>query len=234
MDRDRVVHPRSPKVPEKCSLCVLKVTVETNTDGLSPAQDAWSQPDISLHALATLKNARDGFHGSQARIIELMKKDSSRRGSPRSPELPRNTRSVCSRCLARRTQTTSRRQRTPGRDQISHFARWQRSRTPVTGFMIPTGVLTVTCGSKLGELDLGDGWLPSSETGGCRLCQVVGSWSSISETGGCRLRRRVVAVSAQWLGVGQVSRRRVVAVFGDKWLPSLPSGWKLVRYLGGG
>ena len=56
----------------------------------------------------------------------------------------------------------------------------------------------------------------------------------ISETGGCRLRRRVVAVSAQWLGVGQVSRRRVVAVFGDKWLPSLPSGWMLVRYLGGG
>ena len=74
LGRDRVVHPRSPKVPEKYSLCVFKVTVETNTDGLSLAQDAWSQPDISLHALATLKNARDGFHGSQARIIELMKK----------------------------------------------------------------------------------------------------------------------------------------------------------------
>ena len=118
--------------------------------------------------------------------------------------------------------------------------------------MIPTGVLTVTCGSKLGELDLGDGWLPSSETGGCRLCQVVGNWSSISETGGFRLRRQVVAVPAKWLevgqasrrrvvavsakclGVGQVSRRRVVAVFGDGWLPSPPSGWELVWYLGDG
>ena len=64
LGRDRVVHPRSPKVPEKYSLCVFKVSVETNTDGLSLAQDAWSQPDISLHALATLKNARDGFHDS--------------------------------------------------------------------------------------------------------------------------------------------------------------------------
>ena len=77
--------------------------------------------------------------------------------------------------------------------------------------MIPTGVLTVTCGSKLGELDLGDGWLPSSETGGCRFRPLVGSWSGISETGGCRLRRQVVAVLARWLEVGQVSRRRVVA-----------------------
>ena len=100
--------------------------------------------------------------------------------------------------------------------------------------MIPTGVLTVTCGSKLGGLDLEDGWLPSSETGGCRHCQVVGNWSGISETGGFRLRIRVVAVSAQWLGVGQVSRRRVVAVFGDGWLPSPPSGWELVWYLGDG
>ena len=78
-----------------------------------------------------------------------------------------------------------------------------------------------------GGLDLGDGWLPSSETGGCRLFQVVGCWTGISETGGCRLRRRVVAVSAQWLGVGQVSWRRVVAVFGDGWLPSHTSSHAL-------
>ena len=56
----------------------------------------------------------------------------------------------------------------------------------------------------------------------------------ISETGGCHLRRRVVAVSAKRLEVGQVSRRRVVAVFGDGWLPSLPSVWVLDRYLGDG
>ena len=74
----------------------------------------------------------------------------------------------------------------------------------------------------------------SLQTGGCRLCQVVGSWSGISETGGRRLRRRVVAVPAKWLGVGQGSRRRVVAVFGDGWLPSPPSAWELVGYLGDG
>jgi aconitate hydratase 2/2-methylisocitrate dehydratase len=63
-----------PKVPEKYSLCVFKVTGETNTDDLSPAQDAWSRPDIPLHALATLKNARDGIHDCQAQIAELKKK----------------------------------------------------------------------------------------------------------------------------------------------------------------
>jgi aconitate hydratase 2 / 2-methylisocitrate dehydratase len=40
---------------------VLKVTGETNTDDLSPAPDAWSRPDIPLHALAMLKNKRDGI-----------------------------------------------------------------------------------------------------------------------------------------------------------------------------
>ena len=37
------------------TLCVFKVTGETNTDDLSPAPDAWSRPDIPLHALAMLK-----------------------------------------------------------------------------------------------------------------------------------------------------------------------------------
>jgi len=63
-----------PAVPEKMSLCVFKVTGETNTDDLSPAQDAFSRPDIPLHALAMLKNPRDGIHDCQAQIEELKKK----------------------------------------------------------------------------------------------------------------------------------------------------------------
>jgi len=50
-----------PDVPEKITVTVFKVTGETNTDDLSPAQDAWSRPDIPLHALAMLKNSRDGI-----------------------------------------------------------------------------------------------------------------------------------------------------------------------------
>ena len=50
-----------PEVPESMKLSVFKVTGETNTDDLSPAPDAWSRPDIPLHALAMLKNARAGI-----------------------------------------------------------------------------------------------------------------------------------------------------------------------------
>lgn len=50
-----------PKLAEKISLTVFKVPGETNTDDLSPAPDAWSRPDIPLHALAMLKNARPGI-----------------------------------------------------------------------------------------------------------------------------------------------------------------------------
>lgn len=50
-----------PEVPESMTLTVFKVTGETNTDDLSPAPDAWSRPDIPLHALAMLKNAREGI-----------------------------------------------------------------------------------------------------------------------------------------------------------------------------
>ena len=50
-----------PEVPQSIKLTVFKVTGETNTDDLSPAPDAWSRPDIPLHALAMLKNARDGI-----------------------------------------------------------------------------------------------------------------------------------------------------------------------------
>jgi aconitate hydratase 2/2-methylisocitrate dehydratase len=49
-----------PEVPATQKLTVFKVPGETNTDDLSPAPDAWSRPDIPLHALAMLKNARLG------------------------------------------------------------------------------------------------------------------------------------------------------------------------------
>ena len=51
-----------PDVPSEIKLTVFKVTGETNTDDLSPAQDAWSRPDIPLHANAMLKNERDGIN----------------------------------------------------------------------------------------------------------------------------------------------------------------------------
>ena len=52
-------------VPESLTVTVFKVTGETNTDDLSPAPDAWSRPDIPLHALAMLKNARPGIEPDQ-------------------------------------------------------------------------------------------------------------------------------------------------------------------------
>ena len=62
-----------PKLAEKLTLTVFKITGETNTDDLSPAQDAWSRPDIPLHALAMLKNERDGIEPDQAGVIGPMK-----------------------------------------------------------------------------------------------------------------------------------------------------------------
>ena len=50
-----------PEVPQSITVTVFKVTGETNTDDLSPAPDAWTRPDIPLHALAMLKNARPGI-----------------------------------------------------------------------------------------------------------------------------------------------------------------------------
>ena len=60
-----------PEVPEKITLAVFKVPGETNTDDLSPAQDAWSRPDIPLHAQAMLKNPREGIHDALAQIAEV-------------------------------------------------------------------------------------------------------------------------------------------------------------------
>ena len=49
-----------PEVPQSIMLTVFKVAGEINTDDLSPAPDAWSRPDIPLHAIAMHKNARPG------------------------------------------------------------------------------------------------------------------------------------------------------------------------------
>ncbi|GAB3271842.1 bifunctional aconitate hydratase 2/2-methylisocitrate dehydratase [Parahaliea aestuarii] len=48
-------------VAESIKVSVFKVTGETNTDDLSPAPDAWSRPDIPLHARAMYKMTRDGL-----------------------------------------------------------------------------------------------------------------------------------------------------------------------------
>ena len=61
LGRRRVVHQPRPKCRRSITVTVFKVPGETNTDDLSPAPDAWSRPDIPLHALAMLKNARPGI-----------------------------------------------------------------------------------------------------------------------------------------------------------------------------
>lgn len=71
-DADWFTHRK--KVPEKLTVTAFKVSGETNTDDLSPAQDAWSRPDIPLHALAMLKNPRDGIYDAVSQIAELKSK----------------------------------------------------------------------------------------------------------------------------------------------------------------
>ncbi|MGC1441181.1 MAG: bifunctional aconitate hydratase 2/2-methylisocitrate dehydratase [Burkholderiaceae bacterium] len=61
-------------LPESIRMTVFKVTGETNTDDLSPAQDAWSRPDIPLHFLAMLKNPRDGITDGVKQLEELKAK----------------------------------------------------------------------------------------------------------------------------------------------------------------
>lgn len=62
-----------PQLADKVTLTVFKVTGETNTDDLSPAQDAWSRPDIPLHALAMLKNSRPGITADQEGAVGPIK-----------------------------------------------------------------------------------------------------------------------------------------------------------------
>ena len=60
------------KVPESTKMVVFKVTGETNTDDLSPAPDAWSRPDIPLHARAAYKMERDGLNPEEPGVTGPM------------------------------------------------------------------------------------------------------------------------------------------------------------------
>jgi len=60
-----------PELAEKITAIVFKVPGETNTDDLSPAQDAWSRGDIPLHAQAMYKNPREGVTDAEEQIKEL-------------------------------------------------------------------------------------------------------------------------------------------------------------------
>ncbi|WP_459208367.1 bifunctional aconitate hydratase 2/2-methylisocitrate dehydratase [Pseudomonas sp. MLB6B] len=64
---------KRPAIADKYTLTVFKVPGETNTDDLSPAPDAWSRPDIPLHALAMLKMARDGIEPEQPGSVGPLK-----------------------------------------------------------------------------------------------------------------------------------------------------------------
>ncbi|MCK4676381.1 MAG: aconitate hydratase B, partial [Gammaproteobacteria bacterium] len=48
-----------PELAEEITVTVYKVPGETNTDDLSPATEAWSRPDIPLHAKSMLINKMD-------------------------------------------------------------------------------------------------------------------------------------------------------------------------------
>jgi len=61
-------------IAEQIKLTVFKVTGEINTDDLSPATDAWSRPDIPLHALSMFKMPREGLEKPLETIEELKKK----------------------------------------------------------------------------------------------------------------------------------------------------------------
>ncbi|MGY6214753.1 bifunctional aconitate hydratase 2/2-methylisocitrate dehydratase [Methylolobus aquaticus] len=63
-----------PPLPEKLTVTVFKVPGEINTDDLSPATDAWSRPDIPLHAKSMLKNPREGVVNAEQQITELKAK----------------------------------------------------------------------------------------------------------------------------------------------------------------
>ena len=62
------------EIKEQIKLTVYKVPGEINTDDLSPATDAWSRPDIPLHALAMFKMPREGLDKPLETIEDLKKK----------------------------------------------------------------------------------------------------------------------------------------------------------------
>lgn len=70
-----------PAIVDNQNMVVFRVSGEINTDDLSPAPDAFSRPDIPLHALAMFKNPREGLtpdepgvKGPLTQIAELKKK----------------------------------------------------------------------------------------------------------------------------------------------------------------
>ena len=63
-----------PEIPNLIKTTVFKVPGETNTDDLSPAPDAWSRPDIPLHALAMYKMPREGISDPIETINKLKEK----------------------------------------------------------------------------------------------------------------------------------------------------------------
>ena len=63
-----------PETPKLIKASIFKVPGETNTDDLSPAPDAWSRPDIPLHALAMYKMPRDGITDPIETINKLKEK----------------------------------------------------------------------------------------------------------------------------------------------------------------
>ncbi|MGV6808952.1 MAG: bifunctional aconitate hydratase 2/2-methylisocitrate dehydratase [bacterium] len=62
-----------PALADKITVTVFKVPGETNTDDLSPAPDAWSRPDIPLHALAMLKMPRPDFTETPLQDLAALK-----------------------------------------------------------------------------------------------------------------------------------------------------------------
>ena len=61
-------------IKDQIKLTVFKVSGEINTDDLSPAPDAWSRPDIPLHALAMFKMPRTGLDDPLGKIEKLKEK----------------------------------------------------------------------------------------------------------------------------------------------------------------
>ncbi|GAM64823.1 aconitate hydratase 2 [Vibrio ishigakensis] len=58
-----------PAVAQAMQMSVFKVDGETNTDDLSPAQDAFTRPDIPLHARAMYKNVRPGITPDEDGVV---------------------------------------------------------------------------------------------------------------------------------------------------------------------
>lgn len=72
---------KQESISDLITLKVFKVTGEVTTDDLSPATDAWSRPDIPLHALSMFKNSRDDLKADEEgvrgpiKLIQSLKED---------------------------------------------------------------------------------------------------------------------------------------------------------------